>query len=105
MSPVLTLSRTVRPASWQWRRTGYAAPDDCRFIGRQALLRYANEAFRAALAAVEPDDGSPFIDEIGEPWADAEVFYTALLEHLATRIQEHARGKGHQYIGVQECVR
>ncbi|MBZ3929038.1 hypothetical protein ACDJ03_10240 [Xanthomonas axonopodis pv. nakataecorchori] len=105
MSPVLTLSRTARPASWQWRRTGYAAPDDCRFIGRQALLRYANEAFRAALAAVEPDDGSPFIDEIGAPWADAEVFYTALLEHLATRIQEHARGKGHQYIGVQECVR
>ncbi|WP_151420547.1 hypothetical protein [Xanthomonas arboricola] len=105
MSHVLTLSRRARPASWQWVRTGYTCPDDCRFIGRVALVRYAKESWEAAIAAVQPTDGSPFVDENGTPWADAEVFYDALLKQLAIRIQEHARGKGHQYIGVQECAR
>lgn len=105
MSSVLTLSRTARPPSWQWRRTGYLAPGDCLFIGRQALIRYANEAFSAALDAVQPDDGCPFIDEIGAPWADAEVFYTAIIDHLTEALLQRARVKGHQAIGVQVCVR
>ncbi|WP_031422749.1 hypothetical protein [Xanthomonas euvesicatoria] len=105
MSPVLTLSRRARPASWHWRRTGYTCAEECSVIGRAALVRYAKEAWEAAIDAVQPDDGSPFIDEIGAPWADAEVFYNALLDHLATRLQERARRNGHQYIGVQECVR
>ncbi|MBO9788647.1 hypothetical protein [Xanthomonas phaseoli] len=89
---------------WQWHTTGYTSPDQCAFVGQQTIGRFVKGAHRAAMAAVTPPEGQPFVDpdaETGLPYATAEAFYDTLMHTFAAALQEHARVHGHQFRGVK----